>query len=552
MLIYPFGGYEGFKEIFELREHGNGVKSRRNLILLSLFKSRKFLQYVKETDKQHLLGITSMSELWNVCLNEMTSTLYSLNMSLNMCLKGRYWSSSLYRTDHMKGKTEDGDSRSIRYVRIDNGKVYKMKAGKMYRHLILESHFGQVLPEQVVNWLCEELVLEWSGYNTQSQYELHVDDNFKDIYASYKQIGDFGSCMNNRDRDGFYRNAVESKAAYLTNADDKIVARAIIFTNVLDDETGQTFRLCERQYSSDCDNMLKQILVNKLIEGGYIDGYKRIGADCHSPEAFVDINGHSLSGRSFSIHCDLDYGDTISYQDSFKWYVMRKHRAYNYEPDDSWEELATTDSVLGGGNYDEYHDCYTQNEVVTVYHYGREITCDEDRLHDFTYINGEYHHDDDISVCDECGECYVSEYGYTSNIDDACFCCRSCRDAYDQEYCEDNPDEYAWIDGEAVSVDDIFECPHCHEKQVRYWCSFRTRKSKVTGEEYCCEECRQAAEQEYLKNNESIEYALCSECQQVCKVSDMIESENGSLVCQECHNVEIFLQTINKKSYETV
>ena len=35
MLYYNFNNYEEFKELFGLVKHGNGVKSRKNKILLS-------------------------------------------------------------------------------------------------------------------------------------------------------------------------------------------------------------------------------------------------------------------------------------------------------------------------------------------------------------------------------------------------------------------------------------------------------------------------------------------------------------------------------------
>ena len=49
MLYYQFNGYEGFKEIFGMQEHGNGVKSRRNKILLALLTSREFIHAVRTT-----------------------------------------------------------------------------------------------------------------------------------------------------------------------------------------------------------------------------------------------------------------------------------------------------------------------------------------------------------------------------------------------------------------------------------------------------------------------------------------------------------------------
>ena len=43
MLYYNFNNYEEFKELFGLVKHGNGVKSRKNKILLSFIKNGKLL-----------------------------------------------------------------------------------------------------------------------------------------------------------------------------------------------------------------------------------------------------------------------------------------------------------------------------------------------------------------------------------------------------------------------------------------------------------------------------------------------------------------------------
>ena len=84
------------------------------------------------------------------------------------------------------------------------------------------------------------------------------------------------------------------------------------------------------------------------LKGDYIDGYKTVGASCHEASAFVDINGYSLSDRKFEIECNLEETDTLSYQDSFKWYSYSRSKAYNYENPDSSYNLDTTDLNLYG------------------------------------------------------------------------------------------------------------------------------------------------------------------------------------------------------------
>ena len=58
--------------------------------------------------------------------------------------------------------------------------------------------------------------------------------------------------------------------------------------------------------------------------------------------------GNSLKNKKFEIDCRLDIRDTLSYQDSFKWYNHSKKNAYNYEPEEYSHDLDTTDINLNG------------------------------------------------------------------------------------------------------------------------------------------------------------------------------------------------------------
>lgn len=491
MLLYPLKDYNEFKELFGLREHDNGTKSRKNQILLSYWKSRETREWLRIHGYDDYMHPKTMSTLFDFCIRLLNISGREFDYSLN--LKNRVWYSNQYKTDFMNGKTEDGDVKSIRYVKIDSGRVYKMKAGKMYRHLILETAFGNTLPEQVVTWLCEELSLEWNGYNVQTKYTLHVDKEFEKIYRSRYTKGDFGSCMTDKFREDFYLNSIKSHAAYLTDENDLIVARAIIYDEVHNEDTNEVLRLCERQYATDGDNMLKQVLVNKLIEGGHIDGYKRVGADCHSPRAFVRNNGSVLNDW-LHISCSLDYGETLSYQDSFKWYDMDCGKSYNYQKDGFTHDLATTDDSLidEENNYDSYHNNYTSSDVVEVY-YGEWGTCSEDDLDDFERIDGRYYHYDYTGTCDECGDLYVRSDGYYSEFLDEDFCCRHCQIEAEKRYCEEHADEYVWFNGEALPVDEVIRCAKCDElEKVDY-----AYRSNITDEYYCCDACLREAEKQY-------------------------------------------------------
>lgn len=461
MLYYNFNNYDGFKSLFGMNYHANGTKSRRNKILLAFIKSKELLHSAVETNDFSLLNISSMAELKTTVLNLIHE---SAAMDSKLChtlnLNGQVWRSSKYQTDSANGICEDGDIKSIRYQNMSTSRIYKMRAGKLMRQLILDTAFGRErVPEQVLVWLCEEYASEWEAYSFGKipKNKLVVDKNFEKIYSWDAIDGDFHSCMCGRGFHTFYKDAVDASAAYLLNEQGKIIARAVIYNKCID-QNGRIWRLCERQYSTECNDTLKKALVLALIKEDKIDGYKQIGADCHSSRSFVSNNGDSLSDFKFQISCNLGTEDPLSYQDSFKWYDYDKRVAYNFEPTTRWDYmLDTTEGAIypeDEDEYDDYHDRYCRSTELVHYH-GREFYCDSDDLDEFVYIDEMgYYHQDDVETCPHCHEAYVEDEGYYSELLDKTYCCDECRSAeelkykkanwfwseYDQEYYEDKFD----------------------------------------------------------------------------------------------------------------
>ncbi len=459
MLHYNFHNFEGFQGLFGMQHHGNGVKSRKNKILLSYIKNRQLLHDANVTGDYHLLHISDMAGLKQTMIAEIkrsgendTNLLHIVN------IKNNIYHSALYYTDDSNGLCEDGDFHSIRYVNAENGRVFKMKIGKFFRKIVLETAFGKTLPEQVLTYLCEEMAQDWQIHTMGClpQNKLFVNKDFRRIYDSSICVGDFHSCMVNSGYHSFYEDAVEASAAYLEDENGKIIARCIIY-NEVKDQNGKIWRLAERQYSKDENDILKRALVDALIREGHIDGYKSVGAGCGDSRAFVDNDGNSLSNYEFSIKCDLDYGDTLSYQDSFKNYDEYSRIATNFGKGDI--ELDTTDGRIEGDDdeeaYDDYHD-YSCSDVTRVYKQGREYYCDSNNLDDFVYLEDkdEYHHQNDVDRCEECGDDFLSDDGHYSEITEEYYCCLSCLDQaeksykeynwtyseYDEEYFEDEDD----------------------------------------------------------------------------------------------------------------
>ena len=443
MLYYNFNDYAGFKERFGMVEHGNGEKSRKNKILLAYIKQPSLFKQAVETGDYSLINIASMSELKQTMLERIQQSSESLKYEVKLI--NHTFKSSKFETDDFNGLCEDGDPKSCRYINHSNeGRIFKMKAGKFIRSLILETEFGQTLPEQVLNWLSEEFTQEWQTFtlSTFPENKLFVNNNFADIYSSCRCKGNFHSCMTNEEYYTYYQDSVKAKAAYLENEEGEIIARCIIFPEVYD-ENGKVWRLAERQYSTECDDVLKRALVDALIRGNHIDGYKKVGAGCSDTREFVDINGNSLADKKFYIDCDLETYDTLSYQDSFRYYRYNDKKAYSYVPDKGYSYcLDTTDGSLDGPDddddeWDSYHQEYV-SEVTTVYVNGRAETCDIYDLDDFYEINGTYYHESDVSHCDKCGDYYLPANGKYSQITDGNYCCEECQKEAEQIYIQQN------------------------------------------------------------------------------------------------------------------
>ena len=439
--IKSFSNYEGFKEVFGFIEHGNGVKSRKNKILLGVLKDRKFIHScLEDEDDAKILSITSMAELKNYLRDYVyrhTNAPYRLSFNLPSI---REVETYLYRFDNLRGICQDMDTACIRYVNIERGKVFKMKAGKFITNILNERLSTAILPEQAKRWIGEEFAREWKAYASKrtpdiSDLELHVgssSDDFRDIYDSDNYRGNFGSCMTDKDQYSFYADAINASAAYLKDGFGCIVARCIIYNEVIVDSTGEVLRLAERQYASEEDNVLKQVLVDRLIEGGFIDGYKRVGASCHDAMDFVRNNGDSLQVR-MHISNTISEGDTLSYQDTFKWLDMDDDTAYNHSDFDYTHELDTTSGTLEDSHegmtyceydeewydddyvrYDDYHEAYIHEDNATTAMYnGREITIDERRTDDFRYSEyyGVWIYEDDCTFVEE-----EDDYFYDSDV----------------------------------------------------------------------------------------------------------------------------------------
>ena len=470
MLYYKFQNYEEFKELFGLNYHSNGTKSRKNKILLSFIKNRALLDDAVKTGNYELLHISDMQTLKQVVIGKIRDA--AVDLPYCVTLIDKVYGSSKYSTDASNGICEDDDYNSIRYINHENNdRIFKMKCGKFFRTLILDTPFGQTLPESLINWLCEEFTLEWKAYAVGKipQNTLFVNDDFERIYSSEHLQGNFGSCMVNRGLHSFYKDSVKAKAAYLENSEGKVIARCIIYTEVLDQDD-KIYRLAERQYATNGNEVYKRALIDALIAAGEIDGYKQITAGCGEPRNFVDVEGNSLFEKKFSIKCNLDYEDYLSYQDSFKWYNICSRIATNYGEGDY--DLATTEGELVDDEYDAYDDFhgYACYETTLCYRNGHEYYVDVDNLSEFVWIESEsaYFHHDEVEECPICGRAFVTSDAAYSEMTECNYCREDCADRAEEQYKQEH---WHYSEYDADYYEDEDEITHFNEwnqEQNRY------------------------------------------------------------------------------------
>ena len=466
-MIYfkSFKNYDEFKEVFGLRECGNGSMSRKNKILLGCLKNKDFFKFcVSHKAYNPILSVDNMADFKRLLFAGVDhSSFMACEDAHGFDTWGR-WKFTLdgymtiFYVDNMKmddngGLCEDGDTGAIRYYNIERERTFKMKAGKFFNKILDGCEFGRVLPQQAKCWLGEEFTTAWQSFaesRISNDYEFHYGndyDDFEEIYSSDNRRGDFHSCMTDEDNSSMYKDAVSSHAAWLTDKDGLMFARCIVWDEVHDGTTGKVLRLAERQYSDGVKDVYKKMLVNELIKRNLIDGYKQIGASCHDNRAYVLNDGTSISDHKLWIECYLSDGDTVSYMDSFVYYDEDNDRAYNYYVDGTEECLNTTYGVYNsheGKVYSQYYDEWIDEE-------------------DAYYVESkeDYYRYDDVVYCGNCGKYALSDEAIYNDDVDMWFCDADC--------------EAAWMEGNDYVWDGVNERYIPEDKSVSYhdWDSIR-------------------------------------------------------------------------------
>lgn len=363
---------ENFAEFQEkFGKLNDGTERRKNKIFLEAMKS------AYRSKNMHIFSAVVSSVNNDELISYVEAQIKISSLSKNVSkfsLLGKSYFSNNYFLDGTNGICEDLDVTAIRY-KNSAGRVYKMKAGKFIRQILLENGVNEIVGETLTNFYCEIFTQKWQAdalVKTSVQYSLKYDRDFEFIYNSDNYGGerDFGSCMTNNGYHVMYEDLYGCYAASIINGENKILARCIVWENVHEIESKKVWRLADRQYSDNVNTIHCQMLINALISDNKIDGYKKIGAGCGDARQFIGVNGEDLSERHLWIDFNLQDGDTISYMDTFKWYFHDIGKADNSNHfDGEYSDLATTYGTLeieDNRNYDEYNEEYTDDELVPV------------------------------------------------------------------------------------------------------------------------------------------------------------------------------------------
>lgn len=385
MLNSYFNNYEGFKELFI--ENGR----RKNAIFL-----KSYLHACKKGRREDFEKDFRVINT-NALIPYMKKTVLRETRGINpIVICGFGMSSNIYSLDERKGVCEDSDFNAVRYLK--DGRTYKMKVGKFVRNILNEWNLIEKYGETLCNFYIEAVADKWKEENSNIQATLKVDDDFEFIYSSSNAVNDyFGSCMTDEEQHSFYEKFVDASAASILNEEGQILARCVIFNNVYDSTSNTTLRLAERQYSASSNTLFMQKLVSMLKKADYIDGYKSIGCRAGDGRLFFLNDGTPIYDHKLSIKCTISRGDTLSYQDSFKYYCEEKETAYNHMPDGCYASLDSTAPYFREDeedtNWDEYNEENTYDEVMTIgcwsAYYGRynEMSCSESYAErNFTYV----------------------------------------------------------------------------------------------------------------------------------------------------------------------
>ena len=417
----------------------------------------------------------------------------------------------------------------------------------------LQRHGTFLKPGKVLKEICqgqEEVNFEvFSGYFKDEMRKLEPECDRVQVSDKPSKIydmgGRFNSCMIGKPIEYFeiYDDIKECSIAYIEGERGELLARALLWENVVDDESGVVYpKVMDRIYFA--TNSELATMKAWAIRNGYIFNKTKQSLGHYD---FYDQEMNKVSLKTCSVETDInfDYGyyEAVPYVDTFSWVRCGHNKLYAYYPGGECSQLTNTNGsggFLADGNLPVCCDCGgSVNEDDAHWDDNGNCFCDSCWDEHFTY-------------CDECEEWYPRddvEHVHTDTGE--CWMCERCRrntgatyEEWSGEYHTDMNEarldgDIEWISDYRINNDKGHNWVRCEECGLY----FDARTEGVEGYENMCDECLQKKDEEDLERAEDKHEITCPACHgDVSEVTmvwirDWIENTEIQYLCPDCAKI---------------
>lgn len=361
----------------------------------------------------------------------------------------------------------------------------------------------------------------------------------------YIKGGDFTSCMIGKPREFFqmYDDIDVCDIAYILDDDRRLIARALLWENVIDNTTGIVYpKVMDRIYFR--TNSELATMKAWAIKNGYI--FKTRQSLGHYEFYDGDMNKISLKESWVETNVTFDWNmyQAVPYVDTFQWAKEGSNKLYTYCPGGTYTNMTNTEGqggFLAEGNVPVCEVC------------GCTVHEDDAHYDDNGYVYCDTCWDERFAYCEKCGEYYDKDsIKEVYDGDDSEWLCEYCRTKVGAWY-EDWSDawhinEYeARLNGEIITISE-YRITHEHIREWLMCDDCNTYFDIYTegidkGTECCCDECLEKRDIEDLNDAENRHPITCPACQgdvsQVTMewVRDEIKNSEIQYLCPDCAKV---------------
>ena len=369
-----------------------------------------------------------------------------------------------------------------------------------------------------------------------------VSDKPGDIYI---EGGSFTSCMIGKPREFFeiYDEIDNCQIAYILSENGRLVARALLWENVVDNTTGVVYpKVMDRIYFK--TNSELATMKAWAIKNGYI--FKTKQSLGHYDFYDGDMNKISLKDSWVETNVTFDWNmyQAVPYVDTFSWARDGDNKLYTYCPGGTYTNMTNTNGnggFLADGNVPVCEGC------------GCALNEDDAHYDDNGYAYCETCWDERFAYCERCSEYYDRDsVAEVYDGDDPEYLCDYCRQRAGAWY-EDWSGEWhldgneARLGGDIITIsDNRISTDRHHDWHMCDDCStyFDSYTEGINQGTRCyCDECLEKRDMEDLDHAESKHPITCPACNgdvsevRMVWIRDDIENSEIQHLCPDCAKV---------------